>query len=231
MAQRCATLSEFLTQAPEFKTVGPVSTGTVTVAINPAPGDKLTIADTFTIPAILETFTAGTDYAIGATPETTAANLATALNNTSALVSAQAVGAAVTLVSKGTGSVSLYALGVDDPLSLILSGPTLEGGDAQASFALSCACAQINLACWGVKADCAHVYLTGHFLALQSGTGGGGGGAINRKKIDKIEIGYQTTAPSDGDLGATKWGRLYLQLRKSIFIPPLPGRRILPIVC
>jgi len=139
-------------------------------------------------------------------------------------------GAVVYLSSKGTGPVSLHALEVSDPLSFILSGATLTGGDAWATFALECACAQINLGCWGAKADCAHIYLTAHFLSLQSGSGGGGG-EVKKKKIDKIEVEFETTAPTDGDLGSTKWGRLYLQLRKSLFIAPVPGRRILPVIC
>ena len=231
MAKACATLSEFLTQAPEFSTIGPVSTGTLEVAVQPIAGDTFTISTPPGVfPAVVETYEAGVDFAIGATRGDTAQNIVDALNAVSTLVDAGPQASAVfTMASKATGSLTLYTLTASDPASIVFATPTLEGGDAIVSFQLACACSQINLECWGIKADCAHVYLTGHFLALQTGIGEGG--VLNRKKIDKIEAGFQVSAPSDGDLGSTKWGRMYLQLRKSLFIAPLPGRRILPVIC
>jgi hypothetical protein len=229
VANACATLSEFLAQAPEFKTVGPVSSGIATLVANLVAGDTFTVADTLGAPVVSQSYIADTDFAVGVDATATAGNLATAINsNPLSLITAIAVGALVYLDSKATGACTLYAL-ASNTANLTLSGATLTGGDAIVAFALSCACSQINLGCWGVKADCGHVYLTGHFLALQTGIGEGG--VLNRKKIDKIEAGFAVATPSDGDLGSTKWGRMYLQIRKTLFIAPLPGRRILPIVC
>ena len=45
MANACATLSEFLVQAPEFKTVGPVSSGIATLVANLVAGDTFTVAE------------------------------------------------------------------------------------------------------------------------------------------------------------------------------------------
>jgi hypothetical protein len=229
MAARCATLSEFLTQAPVFKTVGPQSSGAVTVAVNPAPGDVFTLTDTYSTPNVVETYTADTDFAIGATPADTAVNLAAAIE-ANPLASASAASGVVTIVSTGTGPASMLAMATDNPVAMVLSGATLSGGDAWAVFALECTCSQINVECWGVKASCGHVYLAAHFLALQTGVGGGGG-TVKRKKIDKVEVEYAVESSSDADLGATTWGRLYLQTRKSILVLPLPGRRIMPFIC
>ena len=229
MANACATLSEFLVQAPEFKTVGPVSSGIATLVANLVAGNTFTVTDTQGAPVVSESYIADTDFAVGVDEAATAANLATAINgNALSLITAVAVGALVYLDSKATGACTLYAL-ASNTASLTFSAATLEGGDAIVAFALSCACSQINLECWGVKADCGHIYLTGHFLALQTGIGAGG--ILNRKKIDKIEAGYAVAVPSDADLGSTKWGRMYLQIKKTLFIAPLPGRRILPFVC
>lgn len=226
MAKRCATLDEFLAQVPEFRSFGPKSVGTIKVDTNPAPGDTLTISDPWVLPNVVETLEAGVDFAIGATPTDTASNIAAALA-LSALVDASSVGDTVTLVTKATGPVSVLDLTTSVPLVLILTA--FSGGDVQVVFALDCACAQINLECWGIKADCGHIYLTAHFLTVQSG---GSGGAVSSKTIDKLSVSYAVAAPSgdDADLQSTSWGRLYAQMRRSLFIAPLPGRRFLPLV-
>ncbi len=230
MAARCATLAEFLAQAPDFRTVGPQSSATLTVAVQPIAGDSLKLTDTYSLPNTVETWEAGVDFAIGATTADTAANLAAAIS-TGTLATATATGSIITIVSVGTGPVSLYAMSVTDPVSMVLSSATLEGGDVQALFALDCACAQINVECWGTKADCAHVYLTAFFLSISSGTGGGGG-AVSSKTIDKISVSYAVATPSgkNAQMASNKWGQLYLQLRKSVFVGPIAGRAFLPII-
>ena len=53
-------------------------------------------------------------------------------------------------------------------------------------------------------------------------------GAINRKKIDKIEVSFAATGTAtgiDADFGSTRWGRLYLAMKKTIFVAPIAGRR------
>lgn len=230
MAERCATLAEFLVQAPEFKSVGPVSTGTITVDVQPAPGDEITISNMFVAPPVVETLVADTDFAIGADVDETAANISTALNVglPSTLVDSGFLGNIVYLNSKTTGSCTLYGLTTDNAVAFILSSPTLEGGDAIVDFELECACSQINIECWGIKSDCAHIYLTGHFMAVRTGIGASG--IVNNKKIDQIQVGFAVTAPSDAELGSTKWGRSYLLLKRTLLILPVPGRRVLPIL-
>ena len=230
MAARCATLAEFLTQAPEFGTVGPQSTGTVTIAVQPAPGDAFTLVDSASLLPVSETYVAGTDFVIGATVDDTAANLAAAIT-AGALAQAAAVANVVTVVSVSTGPVSLLGMTTSNAVAMVLSGPTLTGGDAVVEFALECACAQINVQCWGQKADCAHVYLSAFFLSVSSGTGGGGG-AVSSKTIDKISVSYAVATPtgSNAQMASNKWGQLYLQLRKSVFVAPVPGRAFLPII-
>ncbi len=229
MAMNCATLAEFLTQAPDFKEVGPTSKSELAVQ-GVLAGDSFTITDTQSFPPRVETWTAvagapaANQFEIGVDDDATAANIATALG-ASALVNAGAVGNLVFVQSVATGPCSLYTL-ASSSATLTWTTATLEGGDAVVQFALSCACAQINLACWGNKADCAHIYLSAHYLALQTGVGAGAG-TVKRRKIDKLEIEFETQPPSDADLGATKWGLMYLQLRKSLFIAPVAGRRFL----
>lgn len=230
MPAACASLAEFLAIAPEFKTVGPQSSGSVTIAIQPAPGDVFTLVDSSGLLPVVESFEADLDFSIGVDEAATAANLAAAIS-TGALATSAAVAAVVTIVSAATGPVSLLGMTTSNPAAFVLSGPTLTGGDVQVLFALGCACSQINLQCWGDKADCGHVYLTAYFLSTSSGTGGGS--TISSKKIDKISVAYAVATPSGKDalIQSNKWGALYIQLRRSLFIAPLPGRRFFPVVC
>jgi hypothetical protein len=200
----------------------------VTVVTQPAPGDVFTLVDSSNLLPVVETYEAGVDFAIGATEADTASNLAAAIS-LRALATAAAVGAVVTIVSAATGPNGLLGMTTSNAVALVLSGPTLTGGDVQVQFALDCACAQINVGCWGTKADCAHVYLTAFFLSTSSGAGGGGG-SVSSKTIDKISVSYAVATPSgaDAQMASNKWGQLYLQLRRSLFVAPLPGRRFLP---
>ena len=100
--------------------------------------------------------------------------------------------------------------------------------DDVAQFALDAACCMVNLECWGKKASFGSLYLAAHLLAMQTGIDAGG--TVERKKIDKIEIQFSTTTPSDGDLGSTKWGQNYLAIRRTLMILPVPGRCSLPLI-
>lgn len=230
MAKACATMAEFLTIAPEFKTLGPQSSGSVTLVVQPTPGDVFTLTDSSGLIPVVESYEVGVEFALGADKEATAANLAAAIS-LGALATTGVSGAVVTVVSVSTGPVSLLGMTTSNPTSFLLSGATLTGGDVQVLFALGCACSQINLGCWGDKADCGHVYLTAYFLSESSGTGGGG--AVSSKKIDKISVTYATATPSGADalLQSNKWGALYVQMRRSLFVAPIPGRRFFPVVC
>jgi hypothetical protein len=233
MAASCATRSEFLAIAPEFATYGPTSSAQA-VANASTPGDRFFIRSASNDPAVLLTFTAvaasptlGAEYLAGATPEDTAASLAESINAAGQLATASAVGAVVYLDSVETGVNGLHEISADPAAAFTLSAATLEGGAALIDQALACACSQINLECWGTKAQCAHVYLTAHMLTVANG---GESGPATRRKIDKIEESFSNVVSTDNldpSFSTTKWGRLYLQLRKSLFIAPVPGRRFL----
>lgn len=233
MPQRCATLNEFVDLVPEFLTLGDASTGTLVVASQPAPGDSITLADPYAFPPVVETLIAGTDYAIGVDEAATAANIAAAMDAGS-LVTASAIGATVYVASVKTGAAGNVGVSTTNPAALAWSGVALTGGDALVLFSLDCACSMIALDCWGSKASCGHVYLAAHMLAVASGLAGGESGPVNRKKIDKIEISNAATGLAtglDANFGSTKWGRLYLAMKKTIFVAPIAGRRFLPGVC
>ncbi len=225
MAARCATLAEFVDLIPEFLTLGDKSTGTVVLAAQPVPGDSVTFTDPYAFPPLSETYVAGTDFAIGATVDDTATNLAAALAAGALLDSTtEAQGDTVYLVSTKTGPAGFVGLTTSVPATFQFSGTELTGGAALVEFSLGCACSMINLECWGTKASCASVYLAAHMLDV---AGGNESGPVERKKIDKIEIQYAATAAtSDASFGSTKYGRLYLAMRKTVFVAPIAGRRV-----
>jgi len=228
MSQACATIDEFVDLVPEYLTLGDASTGTLTITVQPTPGDTITLTDPYAFPPIVETLAAGTDYAIGATTADTATNLLAALLALPSLListTSASAGSLVYLVSAKEGAAGAVQLAASNPAALTFDALTLTGGDALVVFSLSCSCSMINLACWGVKASCASVYLAAHMLTV---AGGGEGGAINRKKIDKIEVSFAATGTAtgiDADFGSTRWGRLYLAMKKTIFVAPIAGRR------
>lgn len=220
MPQRCATLAEFLARAPEFLNFGQQSDGTLTVAPNPIATDSITLATRFGVPIVSEKYVAGTDFAIGGTPTITATNIATALN-AGALAAADSSGPVVSLLT-GSGPVGSLVL-TSSAAALTWDETPMTPGAEIVQTMLDCVCSQINLECWRGKADCAHVFLTAHFLAMQGG-GSGESGAVSAKSIDKLSISYAVSPPSDGDLGSTKWGRMYAQMRSTLLILPVVGR-------
>ncbi len=218
MTQRCVTLAEFLLQAPEFLTFGSESDGTLTVASQPDAGDTITLATRYGVPIVTETYVADTDFDIGGDETATATNIAAALDG-GELAAASSDGAVVSILT-ATGPVGALAL-TSDTVDLVWNETPMTPGEEQVMFALNCACSQINLGCWGVKADCAHVYLTAHFLELQGRTGSGA--ANTSKTIDKLAIGFAIGVISS-ELVQTKWGRMYSQLRESVLVLPVIGR-------
>jgi hypothetical protein len=134
LAQACATLTEFLAvTGSDFLTVGPTSSGTVTVDVQPAPGDTVTIANPYASPPLAEVYVADTDFAIGVDVNATAANLNTALT-ASALVDSYALANVVNLTSKTTGPASLLPISTSNATAFLLSGSTLEGGPRAADW-------------------------------------------------------------------------------------------------
>lgn len=216
----CATLIEFLRFAPEFGIVGSKSFGTLTLEDQPSPGDALSIVDPYALPPVSLSLVADTDFDIGVDVAATATNLAAAL---SGLVIASSVENVITIVSVSSGATSLYTWSSDFGTLEPVAGLGTGAAPGPVSLALESACLQIGSCCYGAKTKLATLYLAGHILATQTGIGSTG--AVAKRKIDKIETQYQTTGvPSDKDLGATKYGKLLLAMKKTVFVPPIVGR-------
>ncbi len=84
---------------------------------------------------------------------------------------------------------------------------------------------QIPLDVWLVKSSTAHVYLTAHMLTVAEDNERG---PVNSEQIDKIRVSYGavgTATQLDANLSTTKWGRLFLQLRTTLLLVPIVGRR------
>jgi hypothetical protein len=233
MVARCATLDEFLAVAPEFRTAGSTSTGHIVPGVS-TPGDLFSIRSASNAPAVLLVFeavasspTLGTEYLAGATSEETAASLAASINAAGQLAMASVSSNNLYLESIETGVDGLHTLSdKPDGIFTFITGETLAGGAVLINQALACACSQINLECWGTKAQCAHIYLTAHMLSLAIGQESG---PVSSRTIDKISESYAIAAAtgSDAGLSSTPWGRLYAQLRRTLFVAPLAGRRFL----
>jgi hypothetical protein len=169
----------------------------------------------------------GTEYLAGATSTDTAESLAASINVAGQLATASTSGNIIYIDSIQTGVDGLHTIDdKPDGVFQFLTGNTLQGGDALILQTLSCACSQINLACWGVKSDCAHIYLAAHMLSLAIGQESG---PVSSRTIDKISESYAIAAAtgSDAGLSSTPWGRLYAQLRRTLFVAPIAGRRFL----
>lgn len=95
----------------------------------------------------------------------------------------------------------------------------------------------INVGCWGSKASKGHAALAAHLATTvqsnQQQQGQDPVGPIGSRSIGSISVGYTSkrledgisvVTPSDPELGTTTYGRLYLILRKSLFILPLAAR-------
>ena len=236
MANRCATLAEFLAVVTECETVGPNSEATLRVASLPSPGDTFDVIDESTAPPTIGRLTAtagapGVDeFQIGGDASATATNIKNAIsaaaNAVSNLVTATVLDDTVYLASVGTGPSSLLTLATSVPAKLVFSSATLLGGDSLVLFYLDSACEMINLECWGEKASTGHIYLTGHYCTAAQGAEAG---TINRKKIDRLEVGYNSPGanPRFSYYDSTKWGRLYNAMRKTLPVLPVPGRQYL----
>lgn len=221
MAQRCATLAELLDTAPEFSSVGPQSTNTLTVTIAAAVG-TLTLLDETGILPVQETFTAGVEWTNGGTPAATATAIAVALS-AGALVTATAIGDTVHVASVASGALGLIGSTSSD-VSMVWTTATLEGGDVKLNEALACTCLQIQQECWGLKASCGHTYLAAHVLALQTGTGADG--TVKKKRIKDLEIEFGTFVPTSS-MDSTRWGQLYQQIKGTLMVLPFAGRKTL----
>lgn len=212
-------ISDLLRLAPELRTVGGQSFGTIALDVNPAPGETLTIEDPFSTPPVSHALEADTDFAIGASVADTATNLAAALP---AILTGSASAGVVSVVSVGSGAETLYPWSSDFGTLTLADRLGPEFGPVPT--AISVAEKLVQESVYRTKTTEARLYLAAHFLDLAIS---GGTGAVSRKKIDKIEIQFQNPGlPSDADLGATKYGRIFLAIKQSVFPPMFAARTV-----
>ncbi len=217
MANSCATIGTFLAfTGGEFNTAGSLSAGTLTVAVQPSPGDTVTLATRYGVPIVTEVYVADTDFDIGVDEAATATNLAAAIS-LGALAVATAAAGVISVTSTSTGPIGALSTTTSNATAFVWGGAVLVGGELLVQSQLTCACEMINLACWGDKADCGHMYLTAHMLATM-GHGSGESGAVTGKSIDKLSISYAAGGTASAN-GGTKWGRMYDQIKSTLMAP------------
>lgn len=221
MAASCVTIAEFISATgTEFQTFGAASTGTIQVDSVGAPGDTITIGGVV-LTAVAGARTSGSDdfslasgTTLGVAQSITDA-LTDAANGFTALVSAaiQIPGVPIVqLTSVSTGYYSTLPLVTSAAAVYVLSAATLTGGADLLTTILDSTCQMLG-DCWGTKKSWGHIYLAAHFVTIADG---GAGGPVASRSIDKISESYAVQPPSDPDLGSTKWGLLYLALRKTL---------------
>lgn len=221
MAASCLTVAEFLSATgTEFSTFGAASTGTIEISAVGSPGDTITIGGV-DLTAVAGARSSGSnDFSLASGTELgVAQSIVDALSDTAngfvSLVTAavQIPGVPIIqLTSVSTGYYSTLPLATSDAVSYVLSGDALTGGPDLLDTILTASCSMLG-SCWGSKKSDGHLYLTAHFLSVASGNEGG---SVSSRSIDKISESYAVTPPSDPDLGSTKWGRMYLALKKTI---------------
>lgn len=223
MAASCLTVEEILQAAPEFNTFGPASSGTLTILSVGAPGDTLTFAGV-TLTAVAGARTSGSDdfslasATVPGVAQSILDALADPLNSfttiLTAIVQIPGVPTVLALTSVTTGYYSTIPIASSDALVYELSGATLLGGEVLITTITDSTC-QMQGDCWGVKKSWGHLYLAAHFATLAAG---GAGGPVTSRSIDKISESFAPTpfAQTDAALSSTKWGIMYLALRKTL---------------
>jgi len=231
----CLDLATFLQlTGTEFLSYGPVSTGTIEWLAEGTAAQTISIGShVFT--AVAGARTPGSnDWSVVGVSSVEAASFVAAvndpLNSTAGVLTAVATTPTiVTITTVATGVQSELAFTTSAPLVYDLSDTTLMGGGDLLDLQLETACSMISSTCAGDKQEALHLYLTGHLLYVANANEGG---AVSSKSIDRISISYAVSPPSDSDFGSTKWGRLYLALRRTIpNIGAISGNSIATLGC
>lgn len=83
----------------------------------------------------------------------------------------------------------------------------------------------VSLDFWNTKAHDGHLNLAAHVAkkALESAGAAASSGPIASRSLGPLSVTYAvpTVVPSDGNLGSTAWGQLYILLRDSILVLPI----------
>ena len=78
-----------------------------------------------------------------------------------------------------------------------------------------------NSAQWGGKSDDGLAYLTAHLIVTfgPDACGEGAAGPVSSEREGQIAVGYAVGQIfKNSEMGSTKYGRRYIQLRKTIFV-------------
>lgn len=107
---------------------------------------------------------------------------------------------------------------------LLAFAPTLcDENREPAEMLLDMTGSMISVECWGTKASNGHLLLAAHYLQIFADSNTAGG-PIAARAIGKISESYAVAAQADSELGTTKFGLLYLAMRKTLFLLPIAGR-------
>lgn len=221
----CIDVATFLSIAPEFSAVGGVSSGTITWLGVGVAGQTIAIGGLEFV-AVAGARTAGSlTWSVDGSASAQASSFVAAVADSEAvdtITATKTTPTTVRIVTLGHGVDSELYFATSTPATYQLSGATLDGGSDVLDFQLATACTMINASLWGSKAGAGQAYLTAHFMAIATGAGGGETGVTTSRTIDRISQGNAATSfdVSDAAFASTKWGRMYLALKKTIAVVP-----------
>lgn len=95
------------------------------------------------------------------------------------------------------------------------------------NFYLAQALPYINFSLYKTKGNYAHALYAAHLMKMLSSSsiaGGGNGGAVTSTKVGDLQRSFGNNASggsSSSSLSSTAYGKLFLELRKSISVSPL----------
>jgi hypothetical protein len=219
------TVQSFLSLAGEFAGAGSASTGGVTWLGAGVAGQTITVG-ALEFVAVAGARAAGslTWSAAGSTSAQATSFAAMVADSEAAdvITAAKVTPTSVTITTLATGPASELALETSTPATYQLTGPTLTGGSDLIAFALNVASSMVNITAWRSKATAATIYLAAHMLAVQTGKGGGETGVVVSRGLDRLSTSNASTSfePTDAALASTRWGRMYLALRKTLLLVP-----------
>lgn len=217
------TLETFFASLPVFEAAGAVSTGTVEWIDLGTAGDTIAVGGLEFV-AVAGARAAGSlTWSVDGTASAQASSFVAMVNDSEAadaLLAVKVTPTKVKLTTIAHGYESELYFATSDAAVYTLSGATLTGGSALATFYLGVSASMINVAVWKTKAISGQTFLLAHFLAVATGIGGGELGVVTSRGMDRISQGNAATSfdPSDAALASSKWGRQYLALRRTVFV-------------
>jgi hypothetical protein len=223
----CIDVATFLAALPEFANAGGPSTGSITWLGVGAAGQTIAIGGVEML-AVAGARVAGSEtWSVDGTASAQASSFVAALADSEAaetLTAVKSTPTTVVLTTIADGQASELALSTSTPATYELTGDSLTGGGGLLDLQLATACSMVNVAVWKGKAGAGAIYLTAHLMTIAApNIGGGETGATTSRGIDRISQSNQATAfaTTDAAFASTRWGRLYLALKKGL--PRVPA--------